>query len=294
MLPKLTAFLIIFFLIINLPSYSQDTVSAKYFPLKAGNSWTYRVSTLFETHYIKREMNRDTLINSIRYFYYPWYNLSWLRYDSLNGNLLFYTGTQGCSSYTTDKILDSLASGIGNTVNCQHQATYTRTCINISNQTVFYLQKPIKEFKHDGLYQDYFTYARDFGIIEYCGGEPPPCTYFETLKGCVIDGIVYGDTTLTSIRQVNEAVPNDFALTQNFPNPFNPRTIINYELPKFGKVKLLVFDILGNEVETLVNDNQKAGSYSVEFDGSNFSSGIYFYKLEAEDFIAVNRMVLIK
>ena len=83
-------------------------------------------------------------------------------------------------------------------------------------------------------------------------------------------------------------------MSQNYPNPFNPRTVINYDLRVTGNAKLVLYDVLGNEVAELVNEKQNAGGYSVEFDGSNFASGIYFYKLETGSFVETRRMMLIK
>jgi hypothetical protein len=83
-------------------------------------------------------------------------------------------------------------------------------------------------------------------------------------------------------------------LTQNFPNPFNPNTIINYQLPISNFVSLKVYDALGKEVATLVNQKQNSGSYEVEFNGEGLPSGIYFYKLEAGDFVETKRMILLK
>ncbi|NWG28045.1 MAG: TIGR03790 family protein [Ignavibacteriaceae bacterium] len=89
-------------------------------------------------------------------------------------------------------------------------------------------------------------------------------------------------------------VPNKFELYQNYPNPFNPVTTIKYDIIKSKDVKLAVYDILGREVATLVNEQQQPGSYEVKFDASNVSSGIYFYQLKAGDFIDTKKMILIK
>ena len=80
----------------------------------------------------------------------------------------------------------------------------------------------------------------------------------------------------------------------NYPNPFNPKTIINYQLSMFNFISLKVYDILGNEVATLVNERQNAGTYSVEWDASNYPSGVYFYKLQAGEFVETKKMTLIK
>jgi hypothetical protein len=90
------------------------------------------------------------------------------------------------------------------------------------------------------------------------------------------------------------AEPTNFALMQNYPNPFNPSTKIIYYLPLWEKVKLTVYDVLGRQVKELVNDNQPAGSYTVEFNGADLTSGVYFYKLEAGSFVQTKKMTLIK
>jgi hypothetical protein len=88
--------------------------------------------------------------------------------------------------------------------------------------------------------------------------------------------------------------PRDFFLSQNFPNPFNPTTTINYSVPTRTFVSLKVIDILGREVTTLVNEEKSAGNYSVNFSGANLSSGVYFYSLSAGDFRQVKKLILLK
>jgi hypothetical protein len=89
-------------------------------------------------------------------------------------------------------------------------------------------------------------------------------------------------------------LPLQFRLYQNYPNPFNPTTKIKYEISKTGLVTLKVYDVLGREVATLVNEEKPSGIYEVEFDGSNLSSGVYFYRMRAGDFIDTKKFVLIK
>ena len=86
----------------------------------------------------------------------------------------------------------------------------------------------------------------------------------------------------------------DYSLSQNYPNPFNPATVINYQLPKDGLVTLKIYNELGQEVKTLVNQYQSTGNYSVDFNASDLASGVYFYKLQAGDFISVKKMILLK
>ena len=116
---------------------------------------------------------------------------------------------------------------------------------------------------------------------------------------------------VTSVKQADGNVPTQFLLSQNFPNPFNPSTMINYQLPMSNLVTLKVFDILGREVATLVNERQEAGTYQTTFSAQGLSSGlsskgavpagrqgyasgVYFYQLRAGNFSEVKKMLLMK
>lgn len=99
---------------------------------------------------------------------------------------------------------------------------------------------------------------------------------------------------LLEITTISQNTPIVFSLSQNFPNPFNPVTNIKYEIPKLGLAKLTIYDLLGREIVTLVNEQLQPGSYSVNWDASNFPSGVYFYRIEADDFVESRKMVLLK
>ncbi len=104
-----------------------------------------------------------------------------------------------------------------------------------------------------------------------------------------------GDTTwLTNVKQISSEIPKDFKLYQNYPNPFNPLTQINYELQITNYVTIKVYDLNGKEITTLHSGKQAAGSYSVEFNASNFSTGIYFYSIQTESFKETKKMILLK
>ena len=96
------------------------------------------------------------------------------------------------------------------------------------------------------------------------------------------------------IKPISSQIPREYSLSQNYPNPFNPITKIKYQIPKNSFVSLRIFDLLGNEVAILVNENKKAGYYEVNFDGTNYASGVYFYRIEAESFVNFKKMMLIK
>ncbi len=98
----------------------------------------------------------------------------------------------------------------------------------------------------------------------------------------------------TDVKQEDNLIPDRFVLEQNYPNPFNPSTEIKFSIPKASNVKLIVADILGREVATLVNDNLNAGNYSINFNAQNISSGVYFYTLITDNFKQSRKMILMK
>ena len=92
----------------------------------------------------------------------------------------------------------------------------------------------------------------------------------------------------------DEIMPGAYQLSQNFPNPFNPATTINYQLPVSSHVTLTITDMMGRELAVLVNDEQHAGSHQIEWDARNYPSGTYFYRLHAGSFVSVKQMILVK
>ena len=113
-------------------------------------------------------------------------------------------------------------------------------------------------------------------------------TYFKGLA-------IYNEDGLVSVDESKkEIVPNNLILYQNYPNPFNPTTTINYSIPKTSNVELKVFDILGRKVVELVNEEKPAGNYTVKFNASKLSSGIYFYQLKTNGFVQTQKMILLQ
>ncbi len=103
-----------------------------------------------------------------------------------------------------------------------------------------------------------------------------------------------GSFKYSSIVEASFMEPNKFELSQNYPNPFNPTTTIQYAIPKSEHVTLKVYDELGREVSTLVNENKEAGQHRVNFNGANLASGIYYYRISAGDFTEVKKLMLLK
>ena len=99
-------------------------------------------------------------------------------------------------------------------------------------------------------------------------------------------------TGLVGVETYNNEIPKEFKLYNNFPNPFNPSTTIKYSIPEVSKVSLTLFNLLGEEVTRLVDEEMTVGNYTAEFIATNLPSGIYFYKLQAGTFTETKKMIL--
>jgi hypothetical protein len=113
--------------------------------------------------------------------------------------------------------------------------------------------------------------------------------FYEVYVQRIIDG-----HSIDNASDRNSSLPSVYTLSQNFPNPFNPSTQINFDLPRTGDVTLKVFDVLGREVSTLTNGKLDAGSHHILFDASNMPSGMYIYRIQADGFEASKKMLLVK
>jgi flagellar hook assembly protein FlgD len=99
------------------------------------------------------------------------------------------------------------------------------------------------------------------------------------------------------IEKISNEIPAKFELSQNYPNPFNPKTTIRFDVPSvetIHELSLRIYDILGREIATIVNQELKPGSYNVDWDGTNYPGGVYLYKLQAGDYSSVKKMILLK
>jgi hypothetical protein len=109
-----------------------------------------------------------------------------------------------------------------------------------------------------------------------------------------IDDLSFGSAAATDVKEFGNGIPAAFALNQNYPNPFNPSTMIQFEIPEAQFVSLKVYNLLGQEVATLINNQLEAGRYRAEFDGRNLPSGTYLYRLQAGTYTETKKMVLVK
>jgi hypothetical protein len=147
----------------------------------------------------------------------------------------------------------------------------------------------------------------DWRLIGYREGagtttESQSYTYQDEISNLIVDAFEYklkqidfnGQYAFSDIVTVDNLSPNEFVLEQNYPNPFNPSTIIKYSIANSQFITLKVYDVLGNEVSTLVNEEKDAGNYEVEFSATGLASGIYLYIITSGDFISIKKMVLMK
>ena len=153
-----------------------------------------------------------------------------------------------------------------------------------------------------GQNRNYMTFFRDdlsstgdggdmivdgFGFVQYFGE-----VLAYGLTGAIINGIQYGK--ILQVENPDKNIPIDFRLLQNYPNPFNPATTINFSIPVSARVTLKIFDVLGREVKTLVDKEMNPGNYSVHWNAGNFASGIYLYRLKADNYMQTRKLVLLK
>jgi Secretion system C-terminal sorting domain len=294
----------------GIPTVTQDYLS--WYPLQVGNEWIYNSTTVkYEPigPYVgsqysysissKKVIGDTTMPNHKKY--YIIYDSEWdtlfERIDTVTGQIFRYNTDTSLGYY--EYAVDNLLANLGDTVNTHNHARYGAPysvfqkidTLNLFNS--IYLERYFQLY--GSLYGFSYSFAKGIGLdsrhYEFDFGDT-----YETLKGAIINGVIYGDTTITAIKK-HENTPTRFNLSQNYPNPFNPTTIINYSIPagqNVSTVQLKVYDILGRVVATLGNKEQRPGNYKVQFNASNLASGIYFYRLKAGEFAETKKLVLLK
>ena len=135
-------------------------------------------------------------------------------------------------------------------------------------------------------------YNSDWGAMKVSQSQDGLLFQFFTRNGNLIDSHLVSSAVVNGVE--GSSPINEYKLFQNYPNPFNPTTTITYTIPRAGVISMKIFDILGREVTSLVNDYKLAGQYSIVFDGSNLTSGVYVYQLKANDYVASQKLVLLK
>lgn len=285
-------YLLLFVIFFYLPfriSFAQEPLS--YFPHDVGNRWDYDYWNGYFFEFYSTILTRDSVGNdNTKYLFYDNDNEPKFKVDT-SSNVYWLPYTLG-----NDYLIYKLSADSG-------EAWFNPTfpewgwVARIDTGYVFSNLTTIKVFQYGPVHPDSTPtpyvlkerwLASDYGLI-YEWEEP---WLYYSLKGCVIDGDTFG--IITSVEFLEYKIPEEFSLKQNYPNPFNPATIIRYSIPEYGFIKLQIFDLLGRNVTTLVNEYNPAGIHKVKFDGSNLVSGIYIYSLNYRNKIISKKMLLLK
>lgn len=272
-------------------------VAQNFVPLNLGNVWvwenvdwgTIEKSTLVDTNFF---------INNNFYSKIEYYNSSNLfGYVKFNGtDSLYYYYSETYSYNNGDIPFYKLNCTIGDTFSypLNQFARFTKEVVDAYQTILFDTLVSLKfiNWSAGGLVEGTEVWTDEFGMLYQDVSEGGGVTFL--LKGCIINGKAYGDTsyTVSVDDEPNEYL--DFTLYQNYPNPFNPSTNIEYELKEYSFVSLRVYDILGNEIALLVNEAKYPGKYATKFIGNNLASGIYFYKLTIGGNTQLRKMMLLR
>ena len=261
------------------------------YPLKVGNEWTYEKNVeMYKSRY-KIKVIKDTIIEGKQYFKMT---NGYFRIDTSYGKVYEYiSGDVVSFDFSAIELDDTVFFNQGGYEEgwfLENKSEFNLWGIN-SERYVYTYIIPTSGYRIN-------TFVKDIGLYRDEGGEL--LASYSVLIGFIKDGVVYGDTTVVGIDEGKSNKPVEYSLFQNYPNPFNPSTIIQYSIPKTSFVTLKIFNILGKEIATLVNEEKPAGNYQIEFNiqktinNKPLSSGIYFYKLHAGDYIRTKKMIYLK
>lgn len=310
--------LILVIIIFTISTYCQSEPKNEldYYPLATGNYFEFR-STYWEFPYPSTHskhsisiLGDSVLTNGEQYkiLYRSGIPVSengyyiFERIDSSDGSVYRYDNHGG---FPNDEYkIDSLFAQPGDTINCSREGFsswgyYRTVCVSVRTDTVLGVATEVKEFRDQSFIPGVnYELAKGFGFYSSLS-----CEFSCGSTGLVyaeIDGVSYGEK-ITSVEEDGNKISTNFHLSQNYPNPFNPTTKIEFSIPNVETpymaslpTNLVVYDILGREIQTLINKNLSPGNYEVEFDATELPSGIYFYKLSSGNFTETKKMMLIR
>jgi hypothetical protein len=280
--------------ILAIPVFGQG-----YYPLKIGNAWYYHSIALppndSTVSSFVRVVGDSLFSNGHTYFALSDNDIMGGRFLRTDSTSIFYINPYSGQEQRVFK-LDGL---IGDTVQISWGPFSIVRLAAIDTITLLGIRQRVLRFELDGILYAVLRLSEKFGpITEWRYGDPPPPwpDWGRDLIGCMIDTTTYGITLNVSQPP---PLPQSFELFQNYPNPFNPETNISYNVRTSGSVLLRIFDCLGREMRTLVDDVEHPGHKSVRWDGRDnqghlASSGTYFYELTVNDFRFARRMLFIK
>jgi len=291
--------------------FSQVDSLESFYPLQIGNLWQYYVKHVFmaDTTYEYKisSVLKDTVLGSPSNSYYavqvafsgkPFAGdtVKYLRYDDSLKSIVEYDNTFGMG----EAVLFKLDAGEND---CWNYFGYNVCCLTIDTASIFGDNKTRKLIATQDYTPPSWSYrlAKDFGPIKIGDDQSWGFIVWTSydLVYAKINGVEHGILAV----DYNENIIDNYRLSQNYPNPFNPVTTITYQIPQTGFVSLKVYDLLGREIATLVNEEKPAGSYEVQFNSHSgegrsaiggLTSGIYFYQLKAGDYTETKKMILLR
>lgn len=272
---------------------------ASFYPHHRGDVWQFRslfTGQLVSTYFMD-SVKVDSVLHSQLIFLRIQSGDVVLRPERLDslGNLYLVNYQPSFPRYKLSA--DSGASWFAGYDPIDSNRSYRISVIRVYQRIVFGIPTIVKVFRFEMRYVlsgDTLTFsfgndhlASGFGLIQM--DVEPSDVYI--LSGAVIDTMRYGTIVSTS---ENKTLPTESRLLQNYPNPFNPSTTIAYSISRTSSVKLEVFNILGQQIETLVDQIQEAGTYQVQFNASHLPSGVFFYRLTPGSAVVTKRMLLLR
>ena len=253
--------------------------------LEIGNMWIYRNLKLIidfpvDTSYVKEMVVEDTLINGTRY-------------AIINRDSAYYTFERADSMkvYEYNNSIDSEFV----LIDFSQQDTSDFDYIIEVDTISFWNEIRIKvciDYWHS--INDYSVcYTEGIGQTASFSSGHGGLGYSTNIVAALLSGIKYGDTVLVDVKK-EEQKPSGYELFQNYPNPFNPITTIKFAIPYDSYISLSIYNVQGEKIKDLINEELKQGIYKIKFDASNISSGVYFYQLRAKNFIKTKKLLFIK
>jgi len=278
------------------------------YPLHIGNYWQYKVTVDSDfnnedtVYYRYREILKDTLMSNGEIYKkifdgrdFAFQTYTYLRVDSTTGCIYIYSPN---GNYTNDELLrDSLKMMMGDSFLAEDW--YPIMCTLVDSVDSFG-EVRLRKHYYFPLIPIYSEYRYTEGI-----GETYRMNHFEFIVALnIFSEITYarinGEEFGELVNVENEQTEKySYKLSQNYPNHFNPITKINYQLPERSFVTLKIYDVLGNEIAILINEEKPAGEYEVDFNSTGLihqtlPSGVYFYRLQADSFVKTKKMVLLR
>jgi len=263
---------------------------AEYYPLQIGNKWVYK-TTYYDvgppsiSYYSKEVIGDTTMDNGIKYSVilengYKHYE----RFDTLTNEIIYYSYSDNRSNdiprYSLNYIKDSTVNWNSSFGGMKFQITFYQ--IPSSDTSTINLIG-------DGLVSVYVSFKKYIGIVYQSFSEISLSS--NNLIGYRINGKEWGH--LTGVSNIKNIVP-DYKLEQNYPNPFNPTTTIEFAIAKSSRVKLNVYNSLGQLITTILDKQLLPGQHKAVFDGSNYTSGVYFYQLITDNYKSTKKFILLK